>query len=63
MIEIISSGLNDALEVSWRDLMPINLREQGREVNPQFTSFVDGSDLVIICSFVVQLPDIDAATF
>jgi flagellar motor switch protein FliM len=63
VIEIISSGLNDALEVSWRDLMPINLREQGREVNPQFTSFVDGSDLVIICSFVVQLPDIDAATF
>ena len=28
VIEIISSGLNDALEVSWRDLMPINLREQ-----------------------------------
>ena len=51
VIEIISNGLNDALEVSWRDLMPINLREQGREVNPQFTSFVDGSDLVIICSF------------
>ena len=49
VIEIVSSGLNDALEVSWRDLMPINLREQGREVNPQFTSFVDGSDLVIIC--------------
>ena len=63
VIEIISSGLNDALEISWRDLMPINLREQGREVNPQFTSFVDGSDLVIICSFVVQLPEIDAATF
>ena len=63
VIEIISSGLNDALEVSWRDLMPINLREQGREVNPQFTSFVDGSALVIICSFVVQLPDIDAASF
>ena len=63
VIEIISNGLNDALEVSWRDLMTINLREQGRETNPQFTSFVDGSDLVIICSFVVQLPDIDAATF
>jgi len=63
VIEIISSGLNDALEVAWRDLMTINLREQGREVNPQFTSFVDGGDLVIICSFVVQLPDIDAATF
>ena len=29
----------------------------------QFASFVDGSDLVIICSFVVQLPNIDAASF
>ena len=28
VIEIVSSGLNDALEVSWRDLA-INLREQG----------------------------------
>ena len=32
VIEIISSGLNDALEVSWRDLMPINLREQGEKL-------------------------------
>ena len=43
--------------------MPISIRHVGREVNPQFTSFVDGSDLVIICSFVVQLPGVDAATF
>ena len=63
VIEIVSNGLNDSLEVAWRDLMTITLKEQAREVNPQFTSFVDGSDLVIICSFVVQLPDIDAATF
>ena len=32
-------------------------------MNTQFASFVDGADLVIICSFVVQLPDIDAASF
>ena len=63
VIEIVSKGLNDSLEQSWRDLMVINLEDQAREVNPQFASFVDGSDLVIICSFVVQLPDIDAATF
>ena len=43
--------------------MPINLTVQGREVNPQFVSFVDGSELVIICSFVVQLPGMDAANF
>jgi flagellar motor switch protein FliM len=43
--------------------MEINIQYSSREVNPQFASFVDGSDLVIICSFVVQLPDIDAASF
>ena len=32
-------------------------------MNPQFTNFVDASDLVIICSFVVQLPGVDAANF
>ena len=63
LIEIISEGLNRMLESAWKDLMPINLSVQGREVNPQFVSFVDGSELVIICSFVVQLPGMDAANF
>ena len=63
LIEIISEGLNRMLESAWKDLMPINLNVQGREVNPQFVSFVDGSELVIICSFVVQLPGMDAANF
>ena len=56
VIELVSEGLNDALMNSWRDLMPISLTEQGREVNTQFASVVDGSELVIICSFVIQLP-------
>ncbi len=63
LIEIISEGLNRMLEAAWKDLMSINLSVQGREVNPQFVSFVDGSELVIICSFVVQLPGMDAANF
>ena len=36
--------------------MPVTLIEQGREINTQFASVVDGSELVIICSFVIQLP-------
>ena len=40
LIEIISEGLNRMLEAAWKDLMPINLSVQGREVNPQFVSFV-----------------------
>ena len=56
VIELVSDGLNNALMLSWRDLMPVTLTEQGREVNTQFASVVDGSELVIICSFVIQLP-------
>ena len=63
VIELITDGLNETLETSWRDLTPIHLQLQSREVNTQFASFVDGSDLVIICSFVVQLPNVDAANF
>lgn len=63
LIEIVSQGLNKMLERAWHDLMPITLTEQSREVNPQFASFVDNSEMVIICSFVVQLPGVDAATF
>ena len=63
VIEIVHRGLSEALTLSWTDLMPINITHQGREVNPQFASFVDGTDLVIICSFVIQLPNTDAASF
>jgi flagellar motor switch protein FliM len=62
VIELVSDGLNAALANSWRDLMTINLIEQGREVNTQFASVVDGSELVIICSFMVQLPSAEADT-
>ena len=63
IIELVTDGLNETLQVAWRDLMPINISHQNREINPQFASFVDGAELVIICSFVVQLPDTDAASF
>jgi len=63
IIELINEGLRDTLQVAWRDLTPITVTHQNREINPQFASFVDGAELVIICSFVVQLPDTDAASF
>ena len=43
--------------------MPIQLNLLNREINPQFASFVDGSEMVIVCSFVLQLPGLDAANF
>ena len=57
VIELVHEGLSECLSVAWADLMPINLSHQGREVNPQFASFVDGSELVIICAFLIQLPN------
>ena len=63
VVEIVSDGLNKTLAHAWKDLLPINLNLQNREVNPQFASFVDGADLVIVCSFVLQLPGLDAANF
>ena len=57
VIELVNEGLSDCLSASWADLMPIKLSLQGREVNPQFASFVDGSELVIICAFLIQLPN------
>ncbi len=63
IIEMASDGLMRELKTSWKDLTPVNFTKMAREVNPQFTTFVDASDLVIICSFVVQLPGVDAANF
>jgi flagellar motor switch protein FliM len=63
IIEIVSDGIAQCLENAWKDLMPITIRHQAREVNPQFATLVESTDSVIICSFVVQLPNIDSASF
>ena len=60
VIELVHEGLSECLSDAWTDLMPITLSHQGREVNPQFASFVDGSELVIICAFLIQLPNGDS---
>lgn len=63
IIEIVSDGLNNMLQVAWRDLTPVTFSETAREENVQFASFVDSDDTVIVCSFVVQLPNVDPASF
>ena len=63
IIEIVSDGISQCLQNAWKDLMPITIKHQAREVNPQFATLVESSDSVIICSFVVQLPNIDSASF
>ena len=63
IIEIVSDGMGQCLQAAWKDLMPITIRHQAREINPQFATLVESTDSVIICSFVVQLPNIDSASF
>jgi flagellar motor switch protein FliM len=63
VIEIVTEGLNEALQLAWRDLTAVTFSIQSREENIQFASFVDGSETVIICSFMVQLPKTEPAIF
>jgi flagellar motor switch protein FliM len=63
VIEIVTDGLIQSLQTAWRDLLTVTIGVQGREENIQFASFVDGSDTVIVCSFVVQLPRGEPAQF
>ncbi len=63
VIEIISGRLNDALQLAWRDLVALTFAVASHEENMQFAAFVDGEDMVVVCSFMVQLPGADPASF
>jgi flagellar motor switch protein FliM len=63
VIEIVTERLNQALQLAWRDLMHLTFSVVSREENMQFAAFVDGEDMVVVCSFMVQLPDSEPASF
>lgn len=63
VIEIVTDRLNQALQLAWRDLMSLTFNVVSREENMQFAAFVDGEDMVVNCSFMVQLPDSEPASF
>ncbi|PWR02604.1 flagellar motor switch protein FliM [Meridianimarinicoccus roseus] len=63
VIELVTNGLNRALEMAWRDLMPLQFELLNREENLQFASFVESGEMIVNCSFMVQLPDTDPAQF
>ena len=41
IIEIVSDGIGRSLENAWKDLMPISIKNVGREINPQFATLVE----------------------
>lgn len=63
VIEIVANRLNDALQLAWRDLVALSFNIVGHEENMQFAQLVDSEDLVVVCSFMVQLPNTDPASF
>ena len=63
IIEVLNNGIASMLEQCWKDLTPISIKFHSREQNPQFAAFVESTDLVIVCSFVMQLPKMDSLSF
>ena len=63
IIEIITDGMNRSLEAAWKDLFVTSFEPQTREENIQFVSFVDAADTVIVCSFMVEMPNAEPANF
>ena len=63
IIEVVNEGIAKVLEQSWKDLTPITIKFHSREQNPQFAAFVESSDLIIVCSFVMQPPKVDSMSF
>jgi flagellar motor switch protein FliM len=63
VIELVSDRLNAALQLAWRDLMHLSFSVSSREENMQFVAFADNDEMVLNCSFMVQLPDQEPASF
>ena len=63
IIEIITDGLIEALDVAWSELIKLEFSEVSREENLQFVSFVEDAEQIICCTFEIQLPGAEAASF
>lgn len=63
VIELITDRLNMALQLAWRDLLPVNFRAISRDENMQFMAFAENDEKVVSCSFMVEIPGHEAATF
>jgi flagellar motor switch protein FliM len=62
ILQVILEGILRTLEEAWREIYPVNFEYMSSETNPAFTSFVEGQEMVIVNSFVVQLPFSKPAT-
>jgi flagellar motor switch protein FliM len=56
ILEIIVEGALKTLDDAWHEVFPVSFQYMNTETNPAFISFVEGSESVVVSSFVVQLP-------
>lgn len=63
VIELVTDRLNGALQSAWRDLTRVTFSVAGREENMQFATFADSDEMVVNCSFMVQLPGKEPESF
>lgn len=60
---VVSERLADQIRSSWRDVMQLDVTLMGTETNPAFVALCEGSDLVLVSSFAVQIPQSDPFIF
>lgn len=61
--QVMLDDLFKCLSSSWRELIDLTFTWQNTETNSQFLSFVEGGDTVVVCNFVIQLPESDPTQF
>jgi len=59
ILEILTEDIKKTLVKAWQDLTSTTFADTSYEENPQFASFVDGQESVVVCRFEISLPDVD----
>ena len=60
---LVSERLAEHIHTSWRDVMELDVTLMGTETNPAFVALCEGTDLVLVSSFAVQIPQTDPLIF
>jgi len=56
---MITEKIAGQIKLAWRDTMTLDVNIVGTETNPAFIAFCEGSDMILVNSFAVQVPTLD----
>lgn len=60
---LVTERLMAQMKTAWRDVMPLDITPVSHETNPAFVALCEGSDVILVSSFAVQIPDSDPFLF